>query len=416
MVKLFVLADDTTGALDCGAQFKAGGAQVEIFLCDTFSFDNVDSDVDVVVVNTETRHKAPDEAKEVVRRLSRLAIRHGVPYFYKKTDSALRGNVGSELEGVLEGTGAGTLYFIPAFPALSRTTVGGVQYIDGVPLSQSVFRNDPFEPAVHSEIERILREQTDLPIALVPKGGAPTSGDARTIFVFDAETNDDLERLSIAVRNIPEARVFAGCAGFAAYLPKMLQMEGGSPLPRMDYAGLLAVSATLSEAAEEHFRHAEEAGFTILRFAVKEILDAPIGSEASAQLSRVILERFRESGRLIVTVERTLAAEGSVRAASRRITDHLGGIVRNIFEAGFRGALLATGGDTLHGILHALGCTKIRPELELETGVELSQAVIWNGSIRLITKAGSFGSPGVYPHADDFLRALSGELSPLEHE
>ena len=70
--------------------------------------------------------------------------------FYKKTDSALRGNIGAELSAALDGSGAGVLSFLPAFPRMNRTTAAGIHYIDGIPAAKSVFGQDPFNPVKES--------------------------------------------------------------------------------------------------------------------------------------------------------------------------------------------------------------------------------------------------------------------------
>ena len=48
----------------------------------------------------------------------------------KKTDSALRGNVASELGAMLEASGGKRLCFFPAYPEMGRTTRDGVHFIE----------------------------------------------------------------------------------------------------------------------------------------------------------------------------------------------------------------------------------------------------------------------------------------------
>lgn len=60
-------------------------------------------------------------------------------YIYKKTDSALRGNIGAELGALVAASGQKILPFVPAFPQMNRITKGGIHYIDGVPVTESSF-------------------------------------------------------------------------------------------------------------------------------------------------------------------------------------------------------------------------------------------------------------------------------------
>ena len=52
----------------------------------------------------------------------------------------------------------------PRADIIRRTTKDGVHLIDGVPVAQSVFGQDPFEPVRHSRVAEILGEQTAVPV------------------------------------------------------------------------------------------------------------------------------------------------------------------------------------------------------------------------------------------------------------
>ena len=146
MVKLLIIADDFTGALDTGVQFAARGAATRVITDPAFAFAGAEPGLQVLVLDAETRHVAPEQAYAVVRQTTERALAANVECIYKKTDSALRGNIGAELAAVMDAAGADRLPFIPAFPKTHRTTKDGVHLIDGVPVAQSVFGQDPFEP------------------------------------------------------------------------------------------------------------------------------------------------------------------------------------------------------------------------------------------------------------------------------
>ncbi len=146
MIRLLIIADDFTGALDTGVKFAEKGAEVRVIVGEACEFEKTDPQVSVLVVDAETRHLQAKEAYEKVASLVKKARDAKIPYIYKKTDSALRGNVGSELAAVLAAGKASVLPFVPAFPKMGRTTEQGIHYIDGIPVSESVFGSDPFEP------------------------------------------------------------------------------------------------------------------------------------------------------------------------------------------------------------------------------------------------------------------------------
>lgn len=146
MIKLFIIADDFTGALDTGVQFAAQGACTRVITDPSADLRHVAPEVDVLVMDAETRHLPAETAYDIVYRAVKQASDMGVPYIYKKTDSALRGNVGAELAAVLSASGKKQLPFLPAFPQMNRCTKGGVHYIGEEPVAKSVFGQDPFEP------------------------------------------------------------------------------------------------------------------------------------------------------------------------------------------------------------------------------------------------------------------------------
>src|SRR3954447_9736933 len=136
MPQLVIVADDLTGAADASACFASAGLGTVIHISSTAI-----SNADVVGVSTESRDLDGTAAGATVRStLSRIfgEQRDAAPrWLYKKMDSALRGHPRDELLAAMEAIGATRALVAPAFPAEGRTTVGGRQHIDGVPLEAS---------------------------------------------------------------------------------------------------------------------------------------------------------------------------------------------------------------------------------------------------------------------------------------
>ena len=88
-MRISVIADDLTGALDTGVQFRQWGYTVQL----TDSPEH--SSAEVAITNTDTRNKTGEEA---YRATYDVAVKlRGHDIIYKKTDSTLRGNPGQEL-------------------------------------------------------------------------------------------------------------------------------------------------------------------------------------------------------------------------------------------------------------------------------------------------------------------------------
>ena len=398
---LLIIADDFTGALDTGVQFAARGIKTRVVVGADAALTH--RNADVLVVDTETRHLPATQAYTAVERLVRRAGHAGFAYLYKKTDSALRGNVGAELAALLNASGSRQLAFLPAFPQMNRVTKNGVQYIDGAPVTESPFGVDPFEPVRHAAVTELLAEQTDLPAAgfpaLAADGNVPA---ANGILIFDAATVEDLRSTGRALLNHGGLRVLAGCAGFGAVLPELLGLGGADVTrPALD-PRLLVICGSVNAITLAQLDKAEQAGFTRLRLTPHQKLtpDYWYSDEGQAALKKIeetlaahpynIIETNDEGGNEPTTA--AADALGLTREAMRvRIAGGIGQLVGAIFASPSVGTLLLTGGDTLLQCMNSVGVHELEPICEMERGVVLARFGC-NGTTRyVITKSGGFG-------------------------
>lgn len=398
---LLIIADDFTGALDTGVQFAARGIKTRVVVGADASLTH--QNADVLVVDTETRHLPAAQAYAAVERLVQRAKYAGFAYLYKKTDSALRGNVGAELAALLNASGSRQLAFLPAFPQMNRVTKNGVQYIDGAPVTESPFGVDPFEPVRHAAVTDLLAEQTDLPAASFPALAADGSVPAENgILVFDAATVDELRSTGRALLNNGGLHVLAGCAGFAAVLPELLGLGGADvTCPTLD-PRLLVICGSVNAITLAQLDKAEQAGFTRLRLTPHQKLmpDYWRSADGRAALAHIeetlaahpynIIETNDEGGN-----EPTAAAAdalGLTREEMRvRIASGVGQLVGALFTSPAVGTLLLTGGDTLLQCMNSVGVHELEPICEMERGVVLARFGCGGTTRYVITKSGGFG-------------------------
>ncbi len=223
-MELLILADDMTGALDSSVQLAQAGFSTLVVHEPCFDVLEKRPDLQVLAVNMETRHKSPQEAYRIVYDITRRSLNLSYRYLYKKADSTLRGNIGGELAAVMDATGKNRLYFAPAYPRLNRLTIGGRQFVDGQPLSRSVYAGDPFNPVSTSSIAGVIAEQTGIPVLnTAPKDALvePENAPERAIVVIDASSNDDLQTLGHRFAGQGNV-LLGGSAGFSGVLPDML--------------------------------------------------------------------------------------------------------------------------------------------------------------------------------------------------
>lgn len=400
MDRLLIIADDFTGALDTGVQFASYGAATCVVTgpdCDHLKLRDC---CQVLVVDAESRHLTPDRAYGEVFRMTRRALDAGFTYIYKKTDSALRGNVGAELAAVQDAAEADSVAFFPSFPAMDRITRHGVHYIGGVPVAESIFGRDPFEPVKHSALSDIIGEQTDKPVILHGVGDTGCAGPG--IHVYDAVTDRDLRRAASALRQGGGLRVLAGCAGLASVLPELLEMAAEEhPMPPLS-GKLLTICGSVNPITAAQMDAAERAGALRLSLSPDQKLArdwarTPEGRQAIAGW----VDRIRNISNAVIECGVNDREETSARAKEagltlsetrERIAGAMGGVLQQVLDLGLDRDILVTGGDTLLAFMDRVGLDCLIPLGEPVPGVVLSQVRYGGRRFNLMTKSGGFGA------------------------
>lgn len=405
MIRLLIIADDFTGALDTGVQFAARGARTRVVTDPAYDLSEAGPDTQVLVLDAETRHLRPEAAYQTVFQAVRRALPAGFTHIYKKTDSALRGNIGAELTAALDASGADRLAFLPALPKMGRVTRDGVHYIGGVPVAESVFGKDPFEPVTVSSIKDIIAAQSQAPVVL--HGLGKTEAGVRPgIQVYDAETQEDLRA---AGRKLGREglRLSAGCAGFAEVLAELLGLEGALPAPPNPAPPLFIACGSVNPVTLRQMDAAEAAGAPRVRLTPVQKLDpAWLDTPDCAAVLRSWLELIGRETCFILDVndppgrndtEAYARARGLTTEDLRvRISTQAGRLVQMLLDGGLDAALLCTGGDTLLALIRTLGVTELLPVRELYAGVVLTALMYRGKTYHIISKSGGFGDPDLF--------------------
>src|SRR3954466_10423336 len=148
--RVAIVADDLTGACDAAVGLTRAGMRAEVALPGAAA----PAGAEVAAIDIRSRHLAAPEAAR--RTAEWVGALRGAPLLVKKLDSTLRGNVRAELEAALAASGRRAALVAPAFPLYGRTTSGGVQRLDGVPVHEGFAGEDPVSPARTSDVLRLL--------------------------------------------------------------------------------------------------------------------------------------------------------------------------------------------------------------------------------------------------------------------
>jgi uncharacterized protein YgbK (DUF1537 family) len=343
--RIAILADDLTSAADGAAPFVARGLEARI---GRGALPR--QAAAVVAVDSASRSATSSQAAERVTRLTvQLA---GCAVLYKTVDSTLRGHITAELEACFAASGRTSLVFAPAFPEAGRTTVGGIQLVDGVPVADSSYGQDPVHPARHSALADLI------------------PGSIKNVTLIDAVTQEELDAQIAAIDN-PESVLWLGSPGMAAALARRFAPVQIAP---KSIAGINKdVLVVIGSANPRSHRQAELVralgGVTLLR--------GPAARERDP-----------------AAVLRKIAADAA----------------RELQDPRF-GALIATGGDTMEAILDILNVGEFEILEELDPGFPLACATLGDGRpLLLAMKAGGFGSDDALQRAIARLRGT--EQSP----
>jgi len=181
---IVVIADDLTGAAELGGIALRHGLDAEV---QTEFMPEVE--VDVIVVDTDSRWDTADNAGEKAARLAEQVQQTSPKLVYKKTDSVLRGNVLTELTAVMQGLGLTRTVLVPCNPSMGRTIVGGRYFINGQPIEKTDFANDPKHPKRSSDVLQMLDADDTTSTGIA---SSPTAVSDRDIIVGEAVSNADI--------------------------------------------------------------------------------------------------------------------------------------------------------------------------------------------------------------------------------
>ena len=330
-MRLAIVADDLTGALDVSAPVAARGLRVVVATNPFATAQAINSGAEVVVINTATREGTVENARDTVADVARKLAAVGPELVLKKVDSRLKGHVAAEVAAMMGTFGRTHAIVAPAVPSQGRTVVNGHVVGNGV--------TDPIS------------------IAAV-MAGIPHDAP-------DASAPDSLADLA---RNASADALLVGASGLGVGLAQLLGRRHAPPSPRLPAPLLVAVGShdpiTLRQ--------------------VEVALDGTAFNH--------IISRDGALGSLLggpSLVQAVVSRDGSFGAAMARFGRSIADLLR---DGGF-GTVLLTGGETAQSVLGELGVTTLEVLGEVLPGIPVTRATLGDRSLTILTKSGGFGTP-----------------------
>ena len=307
----------------------------------------------------------------------------------------MRGNIAAEVKAVDEKFQPELIIFAPALPDLGRTTVDGVQCLNGTEICRTELALDPKNPVVEDNLVRMLAAVYDEKVFLkrLPdvRGKDLTFEEGR-IYACDAETNDDLKKILLAAGRTGKKILYIGTAGLA---DNLMQLERPS-LPAF------GVVASVSTVTNRQMKYCEGKGITMVQIPVHRILSGEEDTAPYLEQAMEALKRGEDTILLANTSYNREELELSFEAGEKlglgpvetgdKVRSIIGHLAMQVLEQVPVSGVFLTGGDTALGMLANIGADGSEILSEIRVGIPLVR--VKGGSfegLKLVTKAGAFG-------------------------
>jgi len=383
-MRLGVLADDFTGAIDTGVSFTSWGYDVWFYLTEEQSH----SDKEVVIATTLSR-EIPEEL--AIQRTQQMVAHMSERRLFKKIDSTMRGHVASEIHAILGTSNLPAAVICPATIETGRTIENGLLYVHGNPLSQTAFAHDPYWPATSDEMTRLLRnpDTIHIPLSVVRRGAdvlaTVFSQTEHPLITVDASNHHDL--LTIASATLKTGLLPCGAMGFCK---AWIQVMHGSAPTRQPSSStihnprfpLLLIIGSAHPANQQQVSYLEDNAQT-------EKIQLSAGCSFNT-LERDMLQALERSPLVLLQMpaERITDAD-TLHDLRYGIANMVQSVIQQVKIAG----LVVVGGETASIIASNLQISAIQILREIEAGVPLGRIIGGLAdSLLIVTKAGGFGS------------------------
>lgn len=420
--KIGIIADDFTGANDSGVRLAQKGLKSRVLLADPAEHAiAMDSDIDVWIVDTDSRAMQAKDAYELVHRAIERLKKLGVTTFYKKVDSTLRGSVAAELKAMQDAAAMDIIFVAPAFPSMGRTVDGGKLFVNGIPVSETEFAKDLKTPVLNSHIPELLASE-GIKTAVLSRNILHATNPENWVLeqvnagvkwiVCDVVKDEDFPVLAQIGANLSLSVGWAGSAGMINHLYMDLARDDQADKLFPPIGKVLVVSGSLSGKTQEQLEVLKARPATkIIQIDPLELLKDPV--HAGHELATLADSGKWDSAVIYVSgsqVNRDKVGKWareniwSVNQTGKGISRGLGHLVESALHLAEFDALIVTGGDTAKDICNVLDIPDMELRFEVEAGVPLGMVKWNNRDLVVITKAGGFGVADSLAKAVDYLK------------
>ncbi|SEM92404.1 Uncharacterized conserved protein YgbK, DUF1537 family [Loktanella fryxellensis] len=330
-LRILIIADDLTGALDSAVAFAGAGRRVVVV--------RTPGDVAVegqgacvLAVNTGSRDRDVTDAAARVRQALATLDPAAFAVVLKKVDSRLKGHIAAESQVVRDWMGAAQVIACPAIPQMGRVVRNGLLQGTGVAT----------------------------PVQVADICGAGT-------LAPNAVSDADLDAI---VTDADERTLWVGARGLAFALARYAGITQGD-------AADVAAPVMIANGSRDPITLAQVAGTRGSAFFVA----APDGSASGdARTDGPLVLSMTDGGGGLTGAQAAAAFAATTVAVARRMRP---------------ATLLLCGGESADATLDRLGVRSLHVMAEVRPGLPLCLIDTDWGRVRIVTKSGGFGAAGL---------------------
>jgi len=420
-MKIAIIADDLTGACDTGVQLVNYGIDASVVIQNS---NNIKSQA--TIFNTDSRALGKKHAYEKVSKISREIDKENLDILYKKIDSTMRGNIGSELNAVYDQFQPDFVLITPAHPNNGRIVQEGIHYFNGVPLSETEVAKDLKTPVTESNIMKLVEQSSNRQVkhinyemlrknkSYLLKVLADWNKQGIYYITIDAVVEEDLHRI-LQLLDSEYSFILCGSAGLINYVPEKYgyKLAPYNEKSFMKHSPALFVIGSVSERGRSQLNHLLKNRDVIgVEMDAMEIIKE--GRAKDQEINRMYSEMtlaFKEKKTCALyssnNVENTKVIGQELGISnieiSNIISNELGSIATKMIKENNVAKLFLTGGDTAQQVFTKLGIARYELIGELELGVPIGE-IDYSPLINTITKAGNFGTTNVMTKAFNYFQ------------
>ncbi len=408
---LVIVADDFTGSNDTGVQFKKKGYNT-VVVNKNFNVKNkINSDV--IVVNTDSRLIESIKAKKIISdTISNL--KSTFSSFYKKIDSTFRGNVGDEIEAMLDTLGVNICVVAAALPDVKRTTLDGKCFVDGVEVDKTDFANDPITPVRSSIIKDILDIKGNYEITNISLEDIHSkkfdklfldsfNNNSKHILICDSNTNEDLLLIAETTYKYLDKILCVGSAGFANALSS-----------KFLFLPTCLISGSVSSVSSKQLEYVSKNDNVAMLDIDRDLFFSGKYDELAKYLIEQIMTAIEAKKHVLFSISKCKndIQENHKHAEKysideNNISKYISKSISKVFslvlkDVKFR-ALFINGGDTAINLMEEVCCDTVNIFGEMLTGIPygIMESGLYKG-LYIATKAGGFGQDDAMVAVLDF--------------